>query len=146
VTENAAQLLNLSDTDLIIANPSDDIRGRTARDVDGEKIGKIDDLLIDSKDNQVRLLRVEHGGILGFGATPSFIPVEAISRITDDEVHLRQASAKVAEAPRYDPELTDEREFYGRVYGYYGYPPFGTPGAVSTLPYPMVATRGRGMY
>lgn len=146
MTDKAARLLRLSDTDLIIANPSEDIRGRTARDVDGEKIGKIEDLLVDSEDNQVRLLRVEHGGILGFGATPSFVPVEAISRITDEDVHLRQAGAKVAEAPRYDPELTDESEFYGRVYGYYGYPPYGTPGAVSALPYPMVATRGMGMY
>jgi sporulation protein YlmC with PRC-barrel domain len=146
VTDKATQLLKLSDTDLIIANPSEDIRGRTARDVTGEKIGKIEDLLIDSDDNQVRMLRVEHGGILGFGATPSFVPVEAISRITDDDVHLRQAGTKVAEAPRYDPELTDETEFYGQVYGYYGYPPYGTPGAASALPYPMVATRGMGMY
>ncbi|WP_199516618.1 PRC-barrel domain-containing protein [Nucisporomicrobium flavum] len=146
MTNHAPQLLKLSDTDLIIANPSEDIRGRTARDVNGEKIGKIEDLLIDTDDNQVRMLRVEHGGILGFGATPSFVPVEAISRITDDDVHLRQAGAKVAEGPRYDPELTGETEFYGQVYGYYGYPPFGTPGAASTMPYPMVATRGMGMY
>jgi sporulation protein YlmC with PRC-barrel domain len=146
MTSHAAQLLKLSDTDLIIPNPTEDIRGRTARDVNGEKIGKIEDLLVDSDDNQVRLLRVEHGGILGFGATPSFVPVEAISRITDDEVHLRQAGAMVADAPRYDPELTDESEFYGQVYGHYGYPPYGTPGASSTPPYPMVATRGMGMY
>ena len=136
MTDKAVRLLKLSDTDLIIANPSEDIRGRTARDVDGETIGKIEDLLVDSEDNQVRLLRVEHGGVLGFGATPSFVPVEAISRITDDDVYLRQAGAKVAEAPRYEPELTDESEFYGQLYGYYGYPLYGTPGAGSALPYP----------
>ncbi|GAA3939329.1 PRC-barrel domain-containing protein [Actinoplanes auranticolor] len=139
-------MLKLSDTDLIIANPAEDIRGRTARDVNGEKIGKIEDLLIDNETNEVRMLRVEHGGVLGFGATPSFVPVEAISRITDEDVHLRRAGAEVAQAPRYDPELTDEREFYGQVYGYYGYPPYTTSGMASTVPYPMVATRGMGMY
>lgn len=146
MTNRAALLLKLSDTDLFIANRSEDIRGRTARYVNGEKIGNIEDLLIDSHDNQVRMLRVEHGGILGFGATPSFVPVEAISRVTDDDVQPRQAGTQVADAPRSDPELTDETEFYGQVYGYYGYPPYGTPGAASTMPYPMVATRGMGMY
>lgn len=146
MTDHAVQLLKLSGTDLIIANPSEDIRGRAARDVNGEKLGKIEDLLIDGENNQVRMLRVEHGGILGFGATPSFIPVEAISRITDEDVHLQQAGADVAQAPRYDPELTDENVFYGQVYGYYGYPSYGAPGMGPTLPYPMVATRGMSTY
>lgn len=141
MTNRATRLTKLSDTDLTISNPLEDIRGRTVKDVDGEKIGKIEDLLIDSEDHQVQLLRVEHGGILGFGATPSFIPVEAISRITDDEVHVGQAGAKVAQAPRYDPELMDQSEYYGQVYGYYGYPPYGMSGMAS-VPYSALAPRG----
>jgi hypothetical protein len=36
----------------------------------------------------VRFLRVEHGGLFGFGQTKSFIPVDAITRITDDDVFI----------------------------------------------------------
>ncbi|HEX4389948.1 MAG TPA: PRC-barrel domain containing protein, partial [Mycobacterium sp.] len=67
---------------------------------------------------------VEHGGILGFGATASFVPVEAISKITDDTVYIDRLSTDVANAPPYDPELQDQADYYSSMYGYYGYAPF----------------------
>ncbi|HWG98936.1 MAG TPA: PRC-barrel domain-containing protein [Pilimelia sp.] len=125
-----ATLVKLSDSDKMLADPAADIRGRVVRDRDGEEVGKVDDLLIDPEEGKVRLLRVAHGGVLGFGATPSFIPVEAVVRITDDAVHINESRSRVSEAPGYDPELVEESEFYDSLYGYYGYAPFWGPGYV----------------
>jgi sporulation protein YlmC with PRC-barrel domain len=134
----SAILVRLSDTDSVIADPDDDLRGRTVRDRNGSELGVVEDLLVDPDRGKVRFLRVEHGGILGFGATPSFIPVEAVDRVVD-EVHVDVSAGAVARAPRYDPDVVDLADaravdYYGSVYGYYGYPPFWTLEAVTPPP------------
>jgi sporulation protein YlmC with PRC-barrel domain len=137
-TEPLASLVPLSDTGQTVAAPEEDIRGKTVRDRDGEKIGKIDDLLVDTEEHRTRFLRLEHGGVLGFGATHSFVPVETIIRI-DEDVHVDRSRDVVADAPRYDPEVTDEKSFYSDLYGYYGYAPFWGPGLI--LPPTQVSNR-----
>lgn len=135
-TEDNATLSKLSDTGQTIANAADDIRGRNVKDKDGNDIGTVDDLLIDDRERKVRFLRVEHGGFLGFGETKSFIPVDAITRITNDDVHINHSRDHVANAPRYDPDLVDERTYYGSIFGYYGYMPFWGAG-YNYPPYPL---------
>lgn len=122
--DDNATLSKLSDTGQTVENPDEDIRGRTVLDKDGNDIGKVHDLLIDDKERRVRLLLVEHGGFLGIGETKTFIPVDAITGITDDAVHISHSKEHVAGAPRYDPDLADDLAYYGNVYGYYGYLPF----------------------
>jgi sporulation protein YlmC with PRC-barrel domain len=122
--QESATLRNLSDTDLTVATSEEDIRGRTVKDKDGKDIGKIDDLLIDDRERKVRFMRVESGGFLGLGETKVFIPIEVITRITDDEVSIDQSREHVAAAPRYTPDLVDKPDYYGEIYGHYGYPSF----------------------
>ena len=81
---------------------------------------------MDADVGRVRFLRVDHGGIPGFGATPSFIPVEAVTSV-GDEVRVDRSAAVVAEAPCYDPDVVDLAhsravDYYGRLSGYYGVP------------------------
>ncbi len=121
---NSATLSKLSDSGQTVASADEDIRGRKVKDKDGHDVGTVDDLLIDDQDRKVRFLRVEHGGILGFGATSSFIPVDAITRITDNDVFINHSREHVAGAPSYDPDLKDDLPYYGGLYGYYGYSPF----------------------
>ncbi len=83
-TQDNVTLSKLSDTGQTVSNAADDIRGRKVKDKDGNDLGKVDDLLIDDQERKVRFLRVEHGGFLGVGETKSFIPVDAITKITDD--------------------------------------------------------------
>lgn len=127
--QDTVSLVKLSDSGQILADPAEDIRDRQVRDRDGNDIGKIDDLLIDGEHRKVRFLIVEHGGILGFGTTPSFIPVDAVIRIEDEAVHVNESGDRVAGAPRYDPDLRDRPDFEN-LYGYYGYAPFWAPGYV----------------
>ncbi|GAA0910643.1 hypothetical protein GCM10009557_85040 [Virgisporangium ochraceum] len=101
------------------------------RDPDGAELGTVKDLLVDLAEKKVRFVSVESGGLLGIGATVSFVPVEAVVDV-DDEVRVDQTAAKVAEAPSYDPDLVEAPpiDYYESVYGHYGYPPFWGPGYV----------------
>jgi sporulation protein YlmC with PRC-barrel domain len=123
-----ATLVRLGDTGQTVADPAEDIRGRTITDRDGAQLGTIDELLIDTAEHKVRFLRIVHGGILGLGATPSFIPVDAITDVSADAVTIDQTSEKVAAAPAYDPELADVPAYYDNLYAHYGYMPYWGPG------------------
>ncbi|MFD8427787.1 PRC-barrel domain-containing protein [Streptomyces coelicoflavus] len=138
MTAGETPILNkLSDSQQTVATPAEDVRGRKVADTDGNDIGKVEDLLVDEPESKVRFLLVAHGGFLGFGETKSFIPVDAVTHITDDQVFIDQSRERVAKAPVYDPDLTDEPEYYSNVYGYYGYAPFWGPGYIyPTFPFP----------
>jgi len=120
-------LSRLRDNDKTVSSSDEDIRGRMVKDKDGQDLGKIDGLLIDDVEQKVRFMEVASGGFLGFGETKSLIPIEAITRITADEVHISHTREHVAGAPHYDPDLVtaeavaaDNAYFYG-LYPYYGY-------------------------
>jgi len=137
--EKTAALVRLSDTELTVADPAEDIRDRQVIDRDGEEIGEVDDLLIDEADKRVRFLEVASGGFLGLGKTKFLLPVEAITRISDDTVYVSQTRQHIAGAPHYDPDLihqeASEGGYYEGVYRHYGYPPYWGPGSVYP-PYP----------
>ncbi|MDI6100320.1 PRC-barrel domain-containing protein [Actinoplanes sp. NEAU-A12] len=128
--ESFGNLTPLSETNRLVADPAQDIRGRSVVDSAGEKIGTVADLLVDTDTNHVRILRVEHGGILGFGASSSYIPVEAVMRVTDDEVHVSSSKDHVAGGPPYDPDLADQRDYYEQLHGHYGQQPEYAPGSL----------------
>jgi hypothetical protein len=115
-------LKKLQDLDRTVATPAEDIRGRMVKDKDGHDLGTIDGLLVDAVGQKVRLMEVATGGILGLGQTKSLIPVEAITRVTDDEVYISHTREHVAGAPAYDPKLVKEDSTYlSSLYPYYGY-------------------------
>lgn len=126
-TSDTGTLVKLGDTDETVANPDDDIRGRDVKDVNGTDLGKVKALLVDQDEGRVRIIEVASGGFLGIGQDRTFIPVDAITAVTDDEVRIDQSRERVAGAPTYDPDLVQERETYGGVYDYYGYAPFWGP-------------------
>jgi sporulation protein YlmC with PRC-barrel domain len=117
-------LVPLSDTELAI-RPEEDIRGRTALDAAGEEVGNVDELLVEPSARQVRFLRLKGGGILGIGDSTWLVPVEAIRQVGEDAVRLDRSGAEVGGGPTWDPDLERQPEdYYGSIYGYYGYPPF----------------------
>ena len=127
---STASLRKLRDTDLTVADASEDVRGRKVFDKRGEEIGDVDDLLIDDRENRVRFLRVASGGFLGLGATKFLVPVDAITGIDAAAVRIDRTREHVAGAPTYDPDLAQGLDYYGGLYGYYGYGPFWAPGYV----------------
>jgi sporulation protein YlmC with PRC-barrel domain len=121
VIDHSSLVVWLSDADRGLADVADDIRRRRVMDNWGNKIGTVEDLLIDTAESKVRFLRLEHGGVLGFGATASVLPVEAVMRISDEEVVVEQPRDRIAGAPYYNPTLADQTSYYDSVYRYYGY-------------------------
>ncbi|PZS28053.1 MAG: PRC-barrel domain-containing protein [Pseudonocardiales bacterium] len=119
-----ATLYTLGDRGQTVDGSANDVRGREVKDKDGNGIGKVAELLVDDREEKVRFLVVEHGGFLGFGETKTLIPVDAVTKITEDEVLINQSRDRVAAAPGYDPDLVDDRPYHSSVYGHYGYAPF----------------------
>ncbi len=136
----SSNLVKLGDTDLTVADPAEDIRGRTILDADRNEIGMVDGLLLDQDEGKVRLLEAGAGGFLGIGEKKFLIPVDAITRIDDEHVHIDRSREHVAGAPEYDPELANRADYYNSVYGYWGYAPYWAPGyvypAYPYYPYP----------
>jgi hypothetical protein len=125
--EKFPQLVRLRDTDQTVSSSDEDIRGRMAKDKDGQDLGTIEGLLIDEAERKVRFMEVGSGGFLGLGESKSLIPVEAVTHIEPDAVYIGHTREHVAGAPRYDPELVEARlDYFFNLYPYYGYqPPFG---------------------
>lgn len=123
MTTDGGALTRLGESAETVANADEDIRGRLVKDRDGEELGKVKDLLVD-RSHRVRFIEIASGGFLGIGQERTFLPVDAITAITDDEVRVDQTRDHVAAAPAYDPELIRERETYDAVLGYYGFGPF----------------------
>lgn len=116
-------LRKMSEANLTVENPDVDPRGRKVLDRAGEEIGEIDDLMIDGEDEKVRYLHVASGGFVGIGEHTFLIPVDAITRVETDQIHIDQTRDRVADAPKYDPALVED-DYYDQLYGYYGYAPY----------------------
>ena len=121
------ELIPLADSGRTIAE-AEDIRHRAVKDVDGEDIGKVEDLLVDVSENRVSFLVVASGGFLGLGEQRSYIPVDAVVSVAEDEVRISRSREHVAGAPAYDPELINDREYNETVFGYYEIAPFWAHG------------------
>ncbi len=125
MTTRQPQLLRtLDDSEMTLADSAEDVRGRTVMDQAGQEIGEVDALLLDDAESKVRFLRVASGGVLGIGQQTFLIPVDAITRIDDDHVHVSQSRDRVVESPAYDPNLVYDQTYYGDVYNHYGYAPY----------------------
>jgi sporulation protein YlmC with PRC-barrel domain len=132
-SETVPTLSRLGDQDMTVSSSDEDIRGRTVKDKDGEAVGKVNSLMIDDVEQKVRFMEVATGGFLGLGESKTLIPIEAITRITPDEVHISHTREHVAGAPPYDPKLTvmQYSSYWSGLYPYYGYGVWTAPWVTS---------------
>lgn len=119
-----AVLRRLEETDFTIAGKQPDVRGRKVLDSQGEEIGEVDDLLIDDVEMKVRMLRVEHGGILSIGTDHFLVPVDAVTSVTDGAVHIDRQRSRLTDVSGYDPAVTYEETYYADVYEWWNYPAY----------------------
>ena len=100
--------------------------------IDGDRIGTVEDLLIDREDQTVRFLQVGAGGFLGFGEHTWLIPIEAVREVDEYHVLVDQSREHVAAAPLYNPHVVQTDPYLNDVYEHYGYRPPWVPGAETT--------------
>ncbi len=125
--EPTGTLVRLADTDLTLADPDDDLRGRQVVDSNGEDVGTVDGLMIDEAERRARFLEVGSGGFLGLGEKRQLIPVDAIVRADADTVYISKDRHHVGAAQYYDPSVVVDRGYYADLYAYWGYTPFWSP-------------------
>lgn len=130
---DSATLYTLGDRGQTVDGSANDVRGRQVKDKNGDSIGKVADLLVDDQEKKVRFLLVEHGGLLGFHETMTLIPVDAITKVTEDDVVIDTFRDRVAAAPGYSPALVDDRPYHADIYDHYGYAPYWNRGYMYPL-------------
>jgi sporulation protein YlmC with PRC-barrel domain len=102
---------------------SDRVEGTAVYNDLGDKLGSIDDLMIDKRSGQIRYAVLEFGGFLGMGTDRYPLPWNMLKYDTAKDGYVVPLDkAKLENAPRYPsndlPEYSPE---YGRrVNGYYG--------------------------
>ena len=102
---------------------SDRVEGSSVYNSVGDKLGSIDDLMIDKHSGQVRYAVLEFGGFLGMGTDRYPMPWNMLKYDTDLGGYVVPLDkAKLENAPSYESECTPEySDDYGRkVYDYYG--------------------------
>jgi sporulation protein YlmC with PRC-barrel domain len=122
--EHAEQpkLVKMSDSDLRLEEPWQDIRGLDVYDVNGEQIGSVEDLYVDRDSSLPRFLEVSAGGFLGIGKKHFLISIEEVSRDIDaDRVTVNQPRNKVMESPDFDPDDVSNPDVQRAIRAYYGH-------------------------
>jgi sporulation protein YlmC with PRC-barrel domain len=111
----------------ISSNPvisSDKVEGTAVYNPNGDKLGAIDDLVIDKRSGMVRYAALEFGGFLGLGTDRYPLPWSMLTYDTNlDGYVVPLTESQLEKAPRYseDEERPDYADDYGRkVYDYYG--------------------------
>lgn len=125
-TQYKAVIYSLRDSGMKFKDPSRDVRGRDVIGNDGEKLGMIDDLMMDDKHARIRFIQVAHGGIFGFGQDHFILPVNTITKIEDRKVHVARSREDIERESQYLPEL-EEGVDTGPA-GWFEQSPDGLPG------------------
>ncbi len=94
---------------------SDNVEGTTVYNNQGEKLGSIDDLMIDKRTGQVRYAVMEFGGFLGIGTDRYPIPWSMLKYdVAQDGYVVPLDKDRLDKAPHYPH---DERPPYTTAYG-----------------------------
>jgi uncharacterized protein YrrD len=121
----------LSETNLALADSTEDIRGSKVYERGGQEFGKIDDAFIDPVDRRVRFVSVKSGDILGLGGQRYLLPVEVIA-FDGERVMVNETADRITNGPQWDghplatTDVADATTAGGplpivsEVYGYYG--------------------------
>lgn len=102
---------------------SDKVEGTAVFNTAGDKLGSIDDLMIDKISGQVQYAVMEFGGFLGIDTDRYPIPWEALKYDTGLEGYVVPIDrATLEKAPKYSEDrIPTYDEAYGeRLRGYYG--------------------------
>ncbi len=103
------------------------IIGMTVEDSQGERLGKVEDLIIDPQSDRVLFAVVEYGGTLGMGGKYTAVPLSLFSEGTREKLVLNISKDKLASAPTFEknqwPDVRD-RVWSENVYTYYGQTPY----------------------
>ena len=114
-TQAGIGLVRMGDSAFVPANPEDYLCGKDVYDPHGQRMGRVEDLYIDRQEREVRYLEVGAGGFLGIGERRFLVPVEAVTKVSKDQVVVEPERTERADGPapfdtRVRPPSADDRE------------------------------------
>ena len=119
-------------TTLVEARPhvlaASTLKGNVVKNLAGEKLGTIEEFMIDLDSGRIGYCVLSFGGVLGIGDKLFAIPYKAMTLDTRDHTFtLDIAKDRLEKAPGFDknawPDMTD-RAWGERVYGFYDVQPY----------------------
>ena len=121
--QQRSNLTKLSDSDLPLEEPWQDIRDLAVYDVAGEQIGSVADLYVDRETRLVSYLVVSAGGFLGVGKKHFLVPVEEVSRdVGEERVTITVPKEKVLNSPEFDQDIgVPAGDLQRAIDAYYGH-------------------------
>ena len=102
---------------------SDKVVGTKVYNSAGEKLGTVDDLMIDKLSGQIRYAVLEFGGFLGISTDRYPIPWNMLKYDTSKDGYVVPLDkAKLENAPKYPDEKAPafDTEYSKRIYTHYG--------------------------
>ncbi len=114
-------MTTLTDTDLSVIS-SEKVEGSAVYNPDGNKLGSIDDLMIDKLSGQVRFAVLEFGGFLGMGTDRYPLPWKVLKYSNEYGGYVVPLpKAILEEAPKYSESEVPiyDRDYGSRVDTYY---------------------------
>ncbi|WP_292731846.1 PRC-barrel domain-containing protein [Methanoculleus sp.] len=105
-----------------------DLADYSVRNPQGEDLGTIKDIAIDTSEGCIAYAALSFGGFMGLGDKLFAIPWEALRyNATDDSFVLDVPKERLDNAPGFDKDnwpMTAEREWLTSMYSHYGYAPY----------------------
>jgi len=99
--------------------------GKTIIGSDNQKLGKIDNLVLDLESGHILYAVVGTGGVLGAGELKVAVPPGAFSQAEANNFHVNVDKQKLVAAPQFTKDIDKETElgkaeFVSKVYQYFG--------------------------
>jgi sporulation protein YlmC with PRC-barrel domain len=104
------------------------ITGDKVMNLQGENLGKIDELMMDLQSGRIAYAVLSFGGFLGMGDKLFAIPWNALTVNPDEHAFILNVDKETLKnAPGFNkdnwPDFADER-WGSQIYSYYGYKPY----------------------
>ena len=108
------------------------MKGEKVTNVNGDELGKIEDVMIDQELGKIAYVVIKFGGFLGIGDKEFAIPWEALSGGQGGSPFSLKISKEVLEkAEGFDTgKLPSDRDQLSKTYTYYGNKPYWETGAL----------------
>ena len=104
------------------------LQSNSVKNAQGDDLGKIEDIMLDTSAGQISYAVLSFGGFLGLGDKLFAIPWSALELDTENkEFRLDVNKEKLENAPGFDKDnwpKSEDRKWLGDVYSYYKAPPY----------------------
>jgi sporulation protein YlmC with PRC-barrel domain len=111
-----------------------DLKGTEISNMQGEKLGDIDDIMVDPQ-GRIAFVTLGRGGVLGMGEKKVAIPYQALSHDPEGKKHtLNMSKDKLANAPSFEKQEELNQARAEEIYRFFGVQPYWTSGAGERAP------------